>query len=203
MKTSIQLIAFDLFGVVISEGHMVSNTLMPLLPANTDKLLVKQHYQAYTLGNISENEFWRSIGQHDYHDLRDRFLNSFELDPDFRTVAKALKAHYQLAILSNLAKDWGEYLIDKFSFEDNFSPIIISGEVLCGKPDPAIYQQLISQSSYDGTQMAFIDDRLENLAVANDMEMMTIHYHREVENHSYKAQHVITDMTELMKIFSE
>ena len=44
---SIQLIAFDLFGVVISDGHLVTNGLLPLLPHLT-KAAVKPHYDAYT-----------------------------------------------------------------------------------------------------------------------------------------------------------
>lgn len=198
-----KIIAFDLFGVVISEGHMVSNALMPLLPFGTDRHLVKRHYQDYTLGKTREAEFWQGIGQSNYEMLRQNFLDSFVLDPDFRSVANAFKSRYQLAILSNLAKDWGEFLIEKFNFNDDFSPIIISGDVCCGKPDPAIYQTLIAQSGSTGEEIAFIDDRLENLAAAHQFGMTTIHYKREADQHAYVADHVITDMTALRAVFSE
>ena len=51
---SIQLIAFDLFGVVISDGHLVTNGLLPLLPHLT-KAAVKPHYDAYTSGKMRKN----------------------------------------------------------------------------------------------------------------------------------------------------
>ncbi|MEE9351238.1 MAG: hypothetical protein V3U78_03165 [Thiotrichaceae bacterium] len=107
MNNPIKLIAFDLFGVVISEGHMVSNALMPLLPTGTEKSLVKSHYQAYTLGMMSEEEFWQNIGQTQNTPVRLLFLDSFELDPIYEKVISALKQNYELAILSNLANRMG------------------------------------------------------------------------------------------------
>ena len=50
----IKLIAFDLFGVLISDGHLVSHGLMPLLPPAISRQDVKPHYDAYTGGRIPE-----------------------------------------------------------------------------------------------------------------------------------------------------
>ncbi len=61
----------------------------------------------------------------------------------------------------------------------------------CGKPSPDIYTHLLEQSGLKGVEVAFIDDRLENLAVAHDFGMTTIHYHREPDRHHYQADYVI------------
>lgn len=53
----IKMIAFDLFGVVFTEGHMVSVTLMPLLPEDSTKSVVKDFYSRYTRGDITEAAF--------------------------------------------------------------------------------------------------------------------------------------------------
>lgn len=37
------MIAFDLFGVVITESHMVSNTLMSLMPKGSQQAVVKAY----------------------------------------------------------------------------------------------------------------------------------------------------------------
>lgn len=177
---------------------MVSNVLMPLLSDQIDQSLVKKHYQTYTLGHCTEQMFWENIGQPDYHDLRTAFLDSFELDRDVHKVIEQLRAKYQLAILSNLAKDWGEYLSQKFLFNEYFEPRVISGDVKCGKPNPTIYQYLLDQSDMDGEEILFIDDRLENLAIAHDLGMITVHYHREVDLHSYKADFTIHRLAELL-----
>lgn len=202
MKTEIKLIAFDLFGVLISEGHMVSNALMPLLPADTEKKSVKAAYHDYTNGEISEPQFWERIGQDGYHGLRDAFLDTFVLDDELKLVKEKLKSRYRLAVLSNLASDWGAYLAGKFGFADDFSPLIISGEVRCSKPDPAIYQHLIKASHLAAAEIAFIDDRLENLATAHQLGMTTIHYQREADLHAFQPDHVIRRLQQLLPVFS-
>jgi len=201
MKSSIKLIAFDLFGVIISEGHMVSNVLMPLLGNNYHKQQVKSFYHQYTLGEIEEQEFWNGIGFHTIPPVREQFLDAFELDADVEKVTGELSKRYQLAILSNLAADWGLYLSDKFKFAQTYSPKIISGEVCCGKPDRNIYQALIKSCDYEPGKIAFIDDRLENLVVAHDLGMTTIHYCREVDKHAYQADFTITKLSQLLNYF--
>ena len=200
MKSNIKLIAFDLFGVVISEGHMVSNVLMPLLPKETDKATVKAVYQQYTLGEIEEPVFWKKIGQTDNHNLRQQFLDSFELDPEIIQVKEKLNSSFQLAILSNLAKDWGETLSKKFDFKEDYSPHVISGEVKCGKPDAAIYQHLIEAAGISPEHILFIDDRLENLFTAHQLGMKTVHYKREPDDHHYQADYVIHHLRHLLNL---
>ena len=200
MKSKIELIAFDLFGVIITEGHMVSNVLMPLLPENTDKRTVKDVYQQYTLGKIEESQFWEQIGQTGNETLRQQFLNSFELDTDIEQTKKKLRPHFQLAILSNLAKDWGETLSTKFGFKKDYSPFVISGEVGCGKPESAIYQHLIEIAGITPEHILFIDDRLENLFTAHHLGIKTVHYKRESDDHHYQADYVIHHLRELLAL---
>lgn len=200
MKSKIKLIAFDLFGVVITEGHMVSKVLMPLLLEKTDKHIVKAVYQQYTLGKIEEPQFWEQIGHAGNDTLRQQFLECFELDPDIEEIKQKLKPHVQLAILSNLAKDWGETLSTKFSFKNDYSPFVISGEVKCGKPDVAIYQHLIEAAGSAPEHTLFIDDRLENLFTAHRLGMKTVHYKREPDNHHYQADYVIHHLRELLTL---
>jgi len=46
----IKMIAFDLFGVIFSEGHLISNVLMRLLPARCQKSQVKTLYEEFGEG---------------------------------------------------------------------------------------------------------------------------------------------------------
>jgi len=50
----IKMVAFDLFGVILSEGHMVSATLMPLLPKSIKKSTVKGFHNQYTRGKSAK-----------------------------------------------------------------------------------------------------------------------------------------------------
>lgn len=195
-----KMIAFDLFGVVFTEGHMVSNGLMTFLPPDTDKAQVKHFYTQYTNGQIAEADFWQGIDVEDYVPLRQAFLDNFVLDDDLPAVIEALAGHYQLAILSNLASDWADYLIAKFDFEAIYSPIVISGKEGVGKPQRGIYDRLIHYSQLDAREIVFIDDRLENLATAHELGMQTVHCNREPDNHAFQPDHQIQRLSELSTI---
>lgn len=199
---NLKLIAFDLFGVVIADGHLVTNGLMPLLPAGMEKSTVKRYYDPYTGGNISETAFWQGLGLSPDSEVRQRFLDVFELDADVVEVVDALKPQYRLGILSNLGAEWGESLEARFRFSDHFEPRIISGAVKCQKPEPAIYQVLIEQSGCSGEQIAFIDDRLENLAVAKQFGMTTIHYWREPDQCEFTADYTIRRLRDVLTLLA-
>lgn len=174
------LIVFDLFGVIISEAHMVSSALMPLLPPDTDKDRVKPLYRDYTCGAISEQAFWQGIGQGGNRALRQRFLDQFALDGEVDVVVRELQPRYRLAVLSNLAADWADELIPRLGLARLFSPLVISGRVGAEKPEPAIYRHLLVEAGLPAERMLFIDDRLENLAAARSLfGMATVHLCRE------------------------
>jgi FMN phosphatase YigB (HAD superfamily) len=197
---TLKLIAFDLFGVIITDGHLVTNGLMPLLPAGITKADVKPYYDAYTGGQISEAAFWQGIGLTVDCDIRQRFLNIFELDVELQQVTQVLRGRYQLGILSNLGAEWGDMLESRFRFSGTFEPRIISGAVKCQKPEPAIYETLIRASGVKGEQIAFIDDRRENLEVAASFGMTTIHYQRERDKHPFEPDFTITTLGEAVSI---
>jgi len=196
------MIAFDVFGVLISEGHLISNGLMHLLSSGADKTLVKQSYEKYNVGAISESEFWKNIEQEGNYALRGKFLNLFQLDTDFAVIHQ-LKRDYRLAILSNFPADWATTLMDKFEFDALFDPIAFSGFVECRKPQPEIYKLLIKKSGLAANQIAFIDDRLENLQTAHDLGMTTIYYQRENDSHSYRPDMMIQNLKDIETLFSD
>lgn len=194
------MVAFDLFGVILSEGHLISRVLMSLLPDDADKKWVKKQYEAFNVGDISEKEFWNAINVDEYTELRNTFINSFELDPDVNATVKVLKENYQLCILSNYPADWADMMSEIFAFKDNFNPCLFSGYVNCKKPEPEIYQKLISQTGLNPNQIIFIDDRLENLQAAYDQGMKTVYYHRDDEKHQFVADYQIKKLIELTQI---
>lgn len=198
MNSSLQLVAFDLFGVIITDGHLVSHGLLPLLPPGTSKADVKLFYDAYTGGQISEVAFWLGINLTVESAIRNRFLNGFELDADLLQVTQALGERYRLGILSNLGDEWAAMLEERFRFSTLFEPRIFSGTVKCQKPEPAIFEVLIRASGVKGEHIAFIDDRLENLAVASQFGMTTIHYRRETDKHPFEPDYTIRDLRDVL-----
>jgi putative hydrolase of the HAD superfamily len=199
----VKLIAFDLFGVIIEEGHLIRNVLKPLLPPGLDRSRVKPLYNDYNLALISEQEFWNGIGIEDYTDISQCFLNAFRTDPDYPAVIQQLGTNYRLSILSNLPPDWADALTARFHLEQTFSPIIFSGHLRQKKPERGIYQALVEQTKLTPDQILFIDDRLENLATAAAMGMHTVYYQREQETHSFVPDYRINHLAQLITLASD
>lgn len=202
----IKVVAFDLMGVVFTEGHMIKNVLMPLLKEHgikTEKDYVKAQYKLVTKSKIPDNMFWESIDVSDYHDLEKEFLDKFILDPDFKTTVAILSSDYRLGILSNLSIDWGKYLIDKFRFNDYFSLIITSGVERILKPDSKIYEIFREKSGADPDQILFVDDKKENLISANEVGIKTCWYRREEDELDFLSDTEIAKLSQLPNLLNK
>lgn len=205
------MLAFDLFGVLITEGHLISNGLMHLLPKGIDKRKVKSAYERFNVSEITEEDFWAEIGQAEKNEqdrqfkldknLRTNFLNGFKLDPAYWQVIADLGKTHRLSILSNCPPDWADNLNHRFQLDKNFECQIFSGHVQCKKPQADIYQILLRECALPARQLAFIDDRLENLQTAHELGMTTVYYQREQENHSYQADYLIKKLSDLPSVF--
>jgi putative hydrolase of the HAD superfamily len=200
---NIQLVAFDLFGVIIEEGHLVRNVLRPLLPSGHAQARVKPLYNDYNLARIDEQAFWSGLGIEDFAEIRRAFLDAFRLDPDYAEILEALAARYRLAILSNLPADWADALVARFDLARDFAPILFSGHCRHKKPNPAIYRLLIGQSALPSRQILFIDDRLENLETASHEGMRTVYLQRETLQHRFQPDHRIDRLGQLIEILRD
>ncbi len=197
-----KVIAFDLFGVIFTEGHLISKVLMQLLPAHCHKTRVKTLYEAFGVDTIREDEFWDGLDIKDFDNIRRDFLNSFRLDDDYDAVINALLPQYRLSILSNLPPHWAGALTDKFDFNKTFKPCCFSGFAGYRKPRPEIYQLFLSQSEVDAKQVVFIDDRLENLLTAHQLGMTTVYYRKETEKHDFEPDYTIYRLNELVPLLA-
>ena len=64
---------------------------------------------------------------------------------------------------------------DQYTFLKDFDGKIISGRDLLIKPDPAIYELAISRFNLIPEETLFIDDRLDNIEAAQNLNFQTIH----------------------------
>lgn len=91
--------------------------------------------------------------------------------PQLRAMGK------RLYVLSNYGPDG--FARSEKRFADvfaQFDGMIVSGREKLIKPDPAIYQLLLSRYQLDPAQTVFIDDRAENIRVARQVGMQGIVY---------------------------
>ena len=192
------MIAFDLFGVILEEGHLISNGLFKYLPDDIDKKKVKRLYKDYNLNQLNEKRFWHEIGILDYQAIRQTFLNEFKLDPEFESVISQLGKQFKLSILSNLPADWADALSRKYNFASRFDPICFSGHLGYQKPQPEIYLHLVNQSGLNPENIIFVDDRLENLKAAKTLGMQVIYFQRENETYPFQPDVTIQKLSDLL-----
>ncbi len=89
---------------------------------------------------------------------------------------KLRECGYPLAALSNWSAETFPLVADRFPFLAWFDPLVISGAVGLVKPEPGIYRHLLEELDYHPSRCLFIDDRKENVAVAEQHGLSGIHF---------------------------
>ena len=97
--------------------------------------------------------------------------------PDVWEIARAFKAAGgHTAILSNgVPEIMGRLRLER-SLAEFFDVIVVSYEVGCAKPDPAIYRICLDKLQVPAAKALFVDDRLENLEAARTLDIQTLHF---------------------------
>ena len=89
------------------------------------------------------------------------------------------KNNFECYVLSNWSAETfngpQQSMIDDYPFLKNFDGLLISGEDKLIKPDPAIYQLAIKRFNLDPYKSVFIDDKIENIQAAKNLNFNTIH----------------------------
>ncbi len=88
---------------------------------------------------------------------------------------KVKELNYPCYILSNWSAETYEGMEDQYPFLKEFDGKIISGRDCLIKPDPAIYELAISRFDLIPEETLFIDDRLDNIQAAQNLNFQTIH----------------------------
>jgi len=88
---------------------------------------------------------------------------------------KIKELNYPCYVLSNWSAETYEGMEERYPFLKDFDGKIISGRDFLIKPDPAIYELAISRFDLIPEETLFIDDRLENIEAAKNLNFQTIH----------------------------
>jgi putative hydrolase of the HAD superfamily len=93
-----------------------------------------------------------------------------------RLVEDLAAAGVHLYLLSNMPVSTFEYLIKHHKFFGLFKHLVISGEILLVKPEPAIYKHLVEQTGIVPGESVFIDDLLKNVVAARECGFQAIQF---------------------------
>ena len=76
------------------------------------------------------------------------------------------KSGYTLGILSNMPYEFRKWALENFNFFTLTDVNLFSCDVKLIKPEAAVYQKLLEMLKLDGKEVAFFDDKLENIVGA-------------------------------------
>jgi putative hydrolase of the HAD superfamily len=158
---------------------------LELLPGQLVEIVFSSHQAA--LGEITPEEAWNDVGEtlelspEELTTLREDFRKGVAWDVDlFDYIQSSLKGRYKLGVLSDAwlgtrdnVQEWINY--------DVFDVIMFSAEEGVRKPDPAMYQRMLSRLGVDAKEAIFIDDRANNVDGARALGMYGIHYTPEID----------------------
>jgi len=83
--------------------------------------------------------------------------------------------NYECFVLSNWSAETFIGMVDDYPFLKLFDGLLISGEDKLMKPDSAIYELAIHRFKLIPNETVFIDDKLENIEAAKNLNLQTIH----------------------------
>ena len=78
-------------------------------------------------------------------------------------------------VLSNWSAETFIGMKDDYPFLNKFDGLLLSGEVKLVKPEIAIYELAISRFNLTPEKTIFVDDKLENIEVAENLNFKTVH----------------------------
>lgn len=171
---AIKAIIFDLGNVVIDFDHTISARRISRFSSRTPKEIFDLFFDSELIGifeegKISPQDFFLEVKkilglQLEYKAFLPIWNEIFFLTEKNRYVynlAKMLKRHYKVALLSNINVLHYEYLRQNFPVFDAFTDIITSFELGFKKPHPAIYHKTLEVLGELPGEVFYTDDRAE------------------------------------------
>jgi 2-haloacid dehalogenase len=99
-----------------------------------------------------------------------------EISGTVALVERLKRAGYPLYILTNFSAEKFPRMRKRFDFVQLFDECIVSGEIGLVKPDPAIYDYLLTKVKRPASDCLFIDDAAANIIQADKMGFVTHHF---------------------------
>jgi len=153
--------------------------------------------RSFDTGKITPEEFYTKVvetlkAEIDYETFFPFYNDVFSLNPQALEIVKRLKSNYKLILLSNTDVKRFSFVKKKFPEILVFDEYVLSYEVGCMKPHPKIYNVAIDKAEAEAGECIFIDDREENIEVAMNLGIKTIHYGPQIDLEAFLRKYGIS-----------
>ncbi len=179
MHSGVKVLLFDLGRVLVDFDHLRSAARIAAFCDKTPRQIYALFFEspetvAFEAGKITPEDFYLRVKTKlDLKLSYDSFVpiwnDIFFLSPKNRSVfglLNALRAHYKIALLSNINILHYEYLNKNFPVFGVFDKIFLSFQAGFIKPDQAIYNLVIRELGVNPEEIFYTDDRPELIASA-------------------------------------
>jgi len=182
----VRALVFDCGGVLLRNGDLSPyrrwEERLGLSPGTLERhLWMGELWKQAERGVISDAEFWRRAAgelgldqEEDIAALRNDIWKTWEVDPRVLALVDRARQRYRVAMLTNASDAMEEILTARFGVGERFEIIVNSARVGVAKPDAGIYEELLRRLDLGAPEVAFIDDRAENVAAAASLGMHVV-----------------------------
>lgn len=188
ISSPIQSVCFDLGNVLVGFSHERMCRQMAQVcgvdQAVVRELLFDKGVQAeYESGRLNASGFVDRIRRELGVDVSEAALleasnDIFWLNSAVIPIVRRLnEAQISTGILSNTCQGHWEFCCRQFpELKSLFRYTVLSFEVGCTKPDPAIYRRAIQAAGVPAEQILYLDDRSENVSGARDLGIQAVEF---------------------------
>jgi putative hydrolase of the HAD superfamily len=175
----ITAITFDLGNVLVKVDHLRFCRRVADLSGLSPQEVYAQVFESslepgYDTGRITSREFYERVTAHfglsmAYGRFRELWCDIFDPMEAMASVVAHLAPRFPLFLLSNTNSLHFDYIRERFdAILQPFQAFILSYEVGSRKPQAAIYQVLIQQTSRPPEEILFLDDKIAFVEAARD-----------------------------------
>jgi epoxide hydrolase-like predicted phosphatase len=192
-------IIFDFGGVIIPIDPMAYARGMIALGCKDisglhERFMKEQVYARFEKGEMSPGEFRMMLRSGLENHATDEQLDGAwnlilgEIPPHRVNFIEKIKSKYRTFLLSNTNKIHYDHYQEQFcktygydSLDNLFENAYYSFQLKLYKPDPAIFEYVLKDSSLDPAETLFIDDYLTNVEAAKQLGLQVIHLEEGME----------------------
>ncbi|MEX0620842.1 MAG: HAD family phosphatase [Solirubrobacterales bacterium] len=137
-------------------------------------------------GRITEHEFTSAMADElepilghrpDFQEFGVMFFKALHPNVAMIDLIREVRRNgYRTALLTNNVKEWEPLWRSMLPVDELFETVVDSGFVGCRKPDPRIYEILLTRIDLPPEACVFIDDMEPNCEAAAELGMRVIHY---------------------------
>lgn len=178
-------IVFDLAGVVVARNQeRCPQYIMDYFYFINSGEALPEFWDDYDRGTRDIDSVAQCLAEFrgsDFETAKSRMLEAVtyqeQVAPTAELIAELKAAGYRLFVLSNMSKDYIEFL-RKMPVFQHFEGEIVSCEVGLIKPEREIYNLLLDRYNLVPEQTMFIDDRKPNVDAAAEVGINPFHFDR-------------------------